>query len=358
MPTIKGNLMFVSSRAAHVTEVWVRAPKVRTHVEGVVTTGNDRFPVVDGEVSFTAVPGPAVLALISQGRAVDTIPILVSDAPIQSLETAILAAEVADDAQRDILEGLAAQVAQDAEVARAQRVAAEDAASTATSAAGEAAQSKDAAATSEMNAAQSEADAAGFAELAEQYKTAAGVHELNAARSETNAAQSESSAAASEQAASTSASKAATSEANAQDSATAAATSATEAAAHADRAEQAADPDGLRDEITQQLADLVDGAPEDLDTIREVAEYAQENRDITDALNAAIGNKANKAHTHTTVQVDGLDAALAGKADAVHTHTLADIEDAGSLASKQYVDALIVEGDTGAMDGKLHIVYE
>ena len=45
MPTVKGNLMFVSSRAAQVSEVWVRAPRVRTHVEGVVTTGNDRFPV-------------------------------------------------------------------------------------------------------------------------------------------------------------------------------------------------------------------------------------------------------------------------------------------------------------------------
>lgn len=57
MPTIKGNLLFVSSRAAHVSEVWVRAPRVRTHVEDVVTTGNDRFPVKGGEVSFTAVPG-------------------------------------------------------------------------------------------------------------------------------------------------------------------------------------------------------------------------------------------------------------------------------------------------------------
>ena len=54
MPTIKGNLLFVSSRAAQVSEIWVRAPRVRTHVEGVVTTGNDRFPVDGGEaVSYT-----------------------------------------------------------------------------------------------------------------------------------------------------------------------------------------------------------------------------------------------------------------------------------------------------------------
>ena len=49
MPTVKGNLLFVSSRAAQVSEVWVRAPKVRTHAEGLVTTGNDHFPVIDGK---------------------------------------------------------------------------------------------------------------------------------------------------------------------------------------------------------------------------------------------------------------------------------------------------------------------
>lgn len=70
-----------------------------------------------------------------------------------------------------------------------------------------------------------------------------------------------------------------------------------------------------------EVARVVDGAPEDLDTIREVAEYAQSNRDITDQLNAAIGDKANKAHTHTTSQVTGLDTALDGKSDVGHTHT-------------------------------------
>lgn len=95
----------------------------------------------------------------------------------------------------------------------------------------------------------------------------------------------------------------------------AAATSAGEAKDHADRAEQATDITGLRDEVTQQIAAVVDGSPAALDTIREVAEYAQANRGITDQLNAAIGNKADKSHTHTTSQVTGLDAALDGKAD-------------------------------------------
>ena len=107
----------------------------------------------------------------------------------------------------------------------------------------------------------------------------------------------------------------------------AAATSAGEAKDHADRAEQATDLTSLRNEVTQQIAAVVDGSPAALDTIREVAEYAQANRGITDQLNAAIGDKANKSHTHAVGDVTGLGDALDGKADAVHTHTTSQITD-------------------------------
>ncbi|MDV2420230.1 hypothetical protein RAE03_10690 [Corynebacterium tuberculostearicum] len=167
---------------------------MRTHVEGVVTTGNDRFPVDGGEVSFTAVPGPAVLALISQGRAVDTIPILVGDAATQTLRQVVSAAKVADDATQREIEKLAAQAVElvDSSVENAKK--AQDGATRAETAAG------------------------------------------NAKTSETNAASSSSGAKSSASAASSSASKAATSEKNAAKSASAAATSASSAKADADRA--------------------------------------------------------------------------------------------------------------------------
>lgn len=63
------------------------------------------------------------------------------------------------------------------------------------------------------------------------------------------------------------------------------------------------EPDRLQTLIGDKISDVVDGAPGDLDTLREIAEYAQDNRDITDQLNAAIGNKANKSHTHTTAEI-------------------------------------------------------
>lgn len=105
-------------------------------------------------------------------------------------------------------------------------------------------------------------------------------------------------------------------------------TEADRATTEADRAQAAADSvdtDVIRREVTDQIAAVVDGAPEDLDTIREVAEYAQENRDITDTLNAAIGQKADKAHTHAVADVTGLQAALDGKAASSHTHTMAQV---------------------------------
>ena len=199
MPTVNGNLMFVSSRAAQVSEVWVRAPQVRTHMSGVVTTGNDRFPVKDGEVSFTAVPGPAVLALISQGRAVDTIPILVGDAGTQTLRQVVSAAKIADDATKREIEKLAARAVDlvDSSVANAKK--AQDGATRAEKAAG------------------------------------------NAKTSETNAASSASGAKSSASAASSSASKAATSEQNTAKSASNAATSASQAAGSATSAKQDAD---------------------------------------------------------------------------------------------------------------------
>ena len=109
MPTISGELNFVSSRAAHVNEIWVRAPHVRTSAGGVVVTQNDRFPVKDGKVEFTCLTGPAILSLVSDGRAVDTIPIVVGESSSQTLRQVVAAAQVADEATQSEIEKLAAQ---------------------------------------------------------------------------------------------------------------------------------------------------------------------------------------------------------------------------------------------------------
>lgn len=71
----------------------------------------------------------------------------------------------------------------------------------------------------------------------------------------------------------------------------------------------------LKTDVNKAIADLINGAPETLDTLKEVADALAENADVVDALNAAIGNKADKATTlagygitdaYTKVNVDDL----------------------------------------------------
>ena len=315
MPSVSGSLKYVSSRAAQVSEVWVRAPKVRTYVEGVVTTGNDRFPVDGGEVTFTAVPGPAVLALISQGRAVDTIPILVGDASTQTLRQVVSAAKVADDATQREIEKLAAQAVEliDASVENARK--AQDGATRAETAAG------------------------------------------NAQRSEASSASSASGAKSSASAAASSASKADTSERNAKKSADNSYLYSMGARSSADRAANIADStswNGDRLTVNGKTSPPLKGDKGDKGEPGSTAPHTHTSSQITDAvwdlwktenggkllklrsdggifsyaddradgraimpkswIERKINAKAEASHTHTTAQVTGLDAALSGKA--------------------------------------------
>lgn len=48
-------------------------------------------------------------------------------------------------------------------------------------------------------------------------------------------------------------------------------------------------------EINQAIADLIDGAPETYDTLKELSDYIATHEDVVTAINAAIGNKADKS---------------------------------------------------------------
>lgn len=54
----------------------------------------------------------------------------------------------------------------------------------------------------------------------------------------------------------------------------------------------------IKQYVDEEIAGLVNGAPETLDTLKEVADAIQENESVVDGLNAAIGNKADQNHTH------------------------------------------------------------
>lgn len=67
------------------------------------------------------------------------------------------------------------------------------------------------------------------------------------------------------------------------------------------------------DYVNQKIADLIGGAPTTFDTLKEIADYIASHKDVSDALEAAIGNKAEKNHTHAISGVTGLQDALDDK---------------------------------------------
>lgn len=71
--------------------------------------------------------------------------------------------------------------------------------------------------------------------------------------------------------------------------------------------EVGADKEGLASECyqnavaytDQKIADLINGAPETLDTLKEIADAMADSEDVVDALDQAIGTKANQAQLDT-----------------------------------------------------------
>ena len=83
---VKGPIKLVTDRPDTVRKVNLRAPELRLHGAGIVTDHNDDIPVRDGQVEFEALPGPAVLTLVTAGGA----PLRSVDIVVPDEETATL----------------------------------------------------------------------------------------------------------------------------------------------------------------------------------------------------------------------------------------------------------------------------
>lgn len=121
---------------------------------------------------------------------------------------------------------------------------------------------------------------------------------------------------------------AATHSASASRSESAASKSASNAKASETRAQELADAfdvAALRAEIEARIAELVDGAPDALNTLREIAELASSNKTVQEQLTSAIAGKADKVHTHAQDDITGLATSLSGKADKTHTHETSQV---------------------------------
>ena len=66
-------------------------------------------------------------------------------------------------------------------------------------------------------------------------------------------------------------------------------------------------------EINTAISNLIDGAPEAYDTLKEVSDYIAEHGSVTNSLNAAIGNKVDKSEFETLKSAVNALGGLAGK---------------------------------------------
>ena len=344
MVQVRGTVHDVSDNPDRVEKIIVRAVEPRMHGTTYITEEPTQFPVEDGVLDFNVLPGPCVVAFLRNHGATTYEKLLVPDVAEATFRECLDAATLAEEGTKSALEKVVRQIQEElnkavplVDEARNLRTEVNESKTVVDGYVKSAKKSADDAASSESNAKTSETKASSSAASAETHQKSASASAAAAKTSETNSASSESNAK--------------TSETNAGASATAAATSAGEAKDHADRAEQATDLTSLRNEVTQQISDLVDGAPEDLDTIREVSDYAKANRDITDQLNAAIGNKANKNHTHTTADITDATDRLGRVSDYYTANKLVrtnangqltvyttSVTEDSSVANKNYVD--------------------
>lgn len=141
--------------------------------------------------------------------------------------------------------------------------------------------------------------------------------------------------------------------------------------------------DAMNSAINTAISNLIGGAPETYDTLKEIADYIAAHEDVVTALNQAIGAKLSTEDFNTwkatlgslayksKVAEDDLDDALKAKVGTAHSHankalldtytqTEADLADAvtkkHSHANKTVLDGITAE-KVSAWDGKSRVLF-
>lgn len=124
--------------------------------------------------------------------------------------------------------------------------------------------------------------------------------------------------------------------------------------------------------ISTAISGLIDGAPETYDTLKEIAAYINTNETAMDALNEAIGKKANKATTlegygitdsMTATQInkaiqDALAAATGGESAADVKVALDNYKSSNDTRVKAIEDDYLKTADKTALQGNIDAAKE
>ena len=106
-----------------------------------------------------------------------------------------------------------------------------------------------------------------------------------------------------------------------------------------------------------KIANLINGAPSTLDTLKEIADAMAESEDVVEALDAAVGNKSDKGHKHTKSEITDFPSTMTPSAHNQAASTItagtlggkvnANATAQATLTTAQLRDAVILESDPG-----------
>ena len=133
----------------------------------------------------------------------------------------------------------------------------------------------------------------------------------------------------------------------------------------------------ITSEVTAKIAEIVANAPEDLDTLKEIADWIKThandasamntqintNKNDIAALQTSVAGKADTGHTHDDIYYteSEVDKKLAGKSNVEHTHTKSEITDFAHTHDDRYftetevTSKLAGKSDTGHTHTKSQI---
>ena len=112
--------------------------------------------------------------------------------------------------------------------------------------------------------------------------------------------------------------------------------------------------------ISAAIDELIGGAPETYDTLKEIAEYILNNQDVMTTLNNAIGGKVDKEEGKG-LSAEDFTSALKVKLDALPAITAADVEKwnskADNIAATTTTAGLMSAEDKTRLDGLRGVRY-
>ena len=103
--------------------------------------------------------------------------------------------------------------------------------------------------------------------------------------------------------------------------------------------------DSANEYTDQKIADLINGAPTTLDTLKEIADAMEKNQNVVKALDKSIGTKANSSdltgHTSDTNNPHNVTAEQLGLGDVVESEVATDFSEAETPKFQQTIDDVL-----------------